>query len=94
MIFTESIITTGGTTRDMKVSLVQHGALVELSDMGKYNKFSVHLPWDQLSDVEMLSEIFDMELVRTFKVIVETLAKIHHRKDTYKSLCNIDKPVQ
>jgi hypothetical protein len=73
----EHIVYADGSTTPVSASVNHEGCTV------LWHESSVSLTWDQMADVEHLSNVFEDATVRAFKVIVGMLGKIHAYKDMY-----------
>lgn len=84
---TESV-TLPDNQRDIELTIRKAGVRVVLEDHHSpgYDPVVVSLSWSRLADVELLSNRFDTEAVRTFKVLVEMLGKIYANKHIYEAL--------
>ena len=49
-----------------------------------YASTEVDVTWEQMADVEQLSELFADQSVRVFKVVVQLLGRIYSGKDAYR----------
>ena len=76
----EHIVYADGSTNPVSASVNHEGCTVQ------WQESSVSLTWDQMADVEHLSNVFEDITVRAFKVIVGMLGKIYAYKDMYMVL--------
>lgn len=73
----EHIVYADGSNVPVTVGINHEGCAVQLREN------TVSLTWDQMADVEHLSNVFEDVTVREFKVIVEMLGKVYANKDVY-----------
>lgn len=78
----EHVVYADGSTNPVSASVNHEGCTVQWQQTGT----DVSLTWDQMADVEHLSNVFEDASVRVFKVIVGMLGKIHAFKDMYVML--------
>ena len=76
----EHIVYADGSTTPVTASVNHEGCIVQ------WHESSVSLTWDQMADVEHLSDVFEDVTVRAFKVIVKMLGKIYAYKEMYTVL--------
>jgi len=76
----DHVVYSDGSTNPIAANITHEGCIVEYSDL----KTNVY--WDEMADVEQLSEIFADTSVRVFKVVVQMLGKIYAGRDAYKLL--------
>ena len=74
---TDHIKYNDGSVNPVVVTITTEGCVVEL-----FNG-PTSLSWDQIVDVEFLSEAFADNTVKQFKVIVEMLGKVYQHRDMY-----------
>ena len=81
-------VTLPNNHRDIQLTIKRDSVRVVLEDRfsPRDETTAVTLGWDQVSDVELLSNRFDTEAVRTFKTLVEMLGKVHANKHIYEAL--------
>jgi hypothetical protein len=67
-----------GGTRSIEIQAASHMVRVVLYEAltGK-DRAVVNMTWDTLGDMEVLDQAFDLETVRTFKVLIGMLGKLH-----------------
>ncbi len=75
-------------TRLIELQISKQGVRVVLEDRYSpgYDTQAASLQWDELDDVEFLSDRFDTEAVRTFKVLVEMLGRAYANRHIYEAL--------
>jgi hypothetical protein len=75
-------------TRTIEMQIGSEGVRVVLDDVYQagYDLDVKSIQWDELSDPERLYELFQYEAVKTFKVLVELLAKVHGSRHIYEAL--------
>lgn len=69
--------------RVIDITIQRGGVVVRLDTPTDEYYHARYLDWDQLTDVELISNMFDQETVRTFKVLVERLGSIAADRDIY-----------
>ena len=74
----EHVVYADGSTNPVTVDINHEGCTVAVLET------SVSLTWDQMVDVEHLSNVFGDTTVRAFKVIVPLLGKAYQMKEIYK----------
>ena len=81
-------VTLPDNTRVIELQLKPEGVRVQIDNLHvpKYDAYAVSLGWNQVDDVELLAARFDTEAVRTFKVLVTMLGKVHANKNVYEVL--------
>ena len=73
----EHIVYTDGSSIPITVVLKDAGCTIS------WLENAIDLTWDQMSDVEYLSTVFEDFALRVFKVAVRILGKVHTYKDVY-----------
>lgn len=76
----EHIVYADGSTNPVTANVSHEGCIV------LWQESSVSLTWDQMADVDHLSNVFEDVSVRVFKVIVKMLGKIYTYKEMYTVL--------
>jgi len=81
-------VTLPDNQREIELTIKRDGVRVVLEDRHSpgYDTVVVSLGWGQVSDVELLSNRFEFEAVRTFRTLVEMLGKVHTNKHIYDAL--------
>jgi hypothetical protein len=74
---TDHILYPDGSTIPISVMLTDAGCTIS------WLENIMNLTWEQMSDVEYLSTVFEDQTVRVFKVVVMMLGKIYTYKDVY-----------
>ena len=69
--------------RIIDITIQRGGVIVRLDTPTDEDYHARYLDWEQLTDVELISNMFDQETVRTFKVLVERLGSIAADRDIY-----------
>ncbi len=71
------------TTKELRDTTFGHSGVHALD-----KKFivDVFISWEQLDDVEFLSDVFKAQRVDVFKQLVSSLGKLHRMQDTVKAL--------
>ena len=72
--------------RIIDITIQKGGVIVRLDTLNDENYHARYLSWEQLTDVELISGMFDQETVRTFKVLVEQLGSIAVDRDIYQCI--------
>ena len=73
----EHIVYADGSTNPVTANVNHEGCIV----LGQES--NVSLTWDQMADVEHLSNVFEDCTVREFKFVVTMLGKVHANKEAY-----------
>ena len=73
----EHIVYADGSTNPVTASVNHEGCIVQ------WQESSVSLTWDQMADVDHLSNVFEDCTVRAFKIVVQMLGKVHAGKSAY-----------
>ena len=76
----EHIVYADGSTNPVTANVNHEGCIV------LWQESSVSLTWDQMADVDHLSNVFEDVTVRVFKVVVQMLGKIYAYKEMYTVL--------
>ena len=77
-----------GHSRTITTAVTHEGCEVYLSS-GKLNDhldMKAMLTWDQMEDVEYLSQVFRLELVCVFAQLVTQLGRIYVNQESYKAI--------
>lgn len=72
--------------RIIDITIQRGGVIVRLDTPSVEDYHARYLAWDQLSDVELISTMFDQETVRTFRVLVERLGAIAAAQNIYQCI--------
>jgi hypothetical protein len=76
----DHVVYSDGSTTEVHVYVTHDGCNV------KFMSTDVNVTWEQMADVEQLSELFADVAVRVFKVVVGMLGKVYTGKEFYKGL--------
>lgn len=76
----EHVVYADGSTNPVSASINHKGCTVQWQQTGD----GVSLTWDQMVDVEHLSNVFEDTTVRAFKVIVALLGKARMLEEMFK----------
>ena len=74
----DHVVFPDGSTSEVHATITHGGCNVE------YAGGLTTVSWEQMADVEQLSEMFAAQTVRVFKVVVQLLGRIYAGKDAYK----------
>lgn len=72
--------------RIIDITIQKDGVIVRLDTHNDENYHARYLDWEQLTNVELISTMFDQETVRTFKVLAERLGSIAADRDIYQCI--------
>ena len=74
----DHVVYPDGSTNAITAHITNEGTTITYADA----VYSVS--WEQMADVEYLSELFADSSVRVFRVVVQLLGRIYSGKDAYK----------
>jgi hypothetical protein len=74
----DHVVYPDGSTAEVHAFVTHEGCTVT------YAGTETNITWEQMGNVEQLSEMFAEQTVRVFKVIVQLLGRIYSGKDAYK----------
>lgn len=72
--------------RIIDITIQRGGVIVRLDTPAAEDYHARYLSWEQISDVELISTMFDQETVRTFRVLVERLGAIAAAQNIYQCI--------
>lgn len=76
----EDIVFPDGSANVVSATITKDGCII------KYASTEVIVSWEQMNDVEQLSEMFADSSVRVFKSVVKLLGKLHSNATAYKDI--------
>ena len=81
-------VTLSDDTRRIDITISDNGVRVFLDNLHTpgHDTLTTVLNWDQLTDVDLLSNRFDEETVRVFRKLCEMFANIHSNQYIYQAL--------
>ena len=74
----DHVVFPDGSTNEVHATITHEGCKIN------YGTLEINVSWEQMADVEQLSEMFADVTVRVFKVVVQLLGRIYAGKDAYK----------
>lgn len=74
----DHVVYPDGSTNEVHATITHEGCDIE------YSGAVTPVTWEQMADVEQLSELFADQTVRVFKVVVQLLGRIYAGKDAYR----------
>ena len=74
----DHVVFRDGSANEVHATITHSGCNIEYADT------LTSVSWEQMADVEQLSEMFPDQSVRVFKVVVQLLGRIYTGKDAYK----------
>ncbi len=76
----DHVVFPDGSANEVHATITHGGCNIE------YAGGITSVTWEQMADVEQLSELFAGQIVCVFKVIVKLLGKVYAGKDAYQML--------